>query len=125
MSGFCNLFTRVLPTAQAGVKSSPILHDVTEQRTLERLLKQSNVELERQVAVRTAELEATVGELERANAGKDAFMAAISHELLTPLMGVLGMGELLESEVRGTLNPDQARAISVRSAKAANGCWLQ
>jgi len=96
-----------------------ILHDVTALRQLERLLKQSNVELEQQVAARTADLEAAVAQLEdalaevqRANAGKDAFLAAVSHELRTPLMGILSMAELLESEVRGLLNPDQAEYVA-------------
>ena len=96
-----------------------ILHDVTALRQLERLLKQSNVELEQQVTARTADLEAAVAQLEdalaelqRANAGKDAFLAAVSHELRTPLMGVLSMAELLESEVRGPLNPDQAEYVA-------------
>lgn len=96
-----------------------ILHDVTALRQLERLLKQSNVELEQQVAARTSDLEAAVAQLEdalaevqRANAGKDAFLAAVSHELRTPLMGVLSMAELLESEVRGPLNPDQSEYVA-------------
>ena len=96
-----------------------ILHDVTALRQLERLLKQSNVELEQQVTARTADLEAAVAQLEdalaevqRANAGKDAFLAAVSHELRTPLMGVLSMAELLESEVRGPLNHDQAEYVA-------------
>ena len=96
-----------------------ILHDVTALRQLERLLKQNNVELEQQVAARTAELEAAVAQLEdalaevqRANAGKDAFLAAVSHELRTPLTGILSMAELLESEVRGPLNPDQSDYVA-------------
>ncbi len=102
-----------------------ILHDVSALRQLERLLKQSNVELEQQVAARTAELEVAVARLEnalaevqRANAGKDAFLAAVSHELRTPLTGILCMAELLASEVRGPLNHDQA---AYAAAIAASG----
>ncbi|MFN8467672.1 MAG: ATP-binding protein [Caldilineaceae bacterium] len=96
-----------------------ILHDVTALRQLERLLKQSNAELEQQVTTRTADLEgavaqleAALAELQRANAGKDAFLSAVSHELRTPLMGILSMAELLESEVRGPLNSSQAEYVA-------------
>lgn len=88
-----------------------ITRDITEHKTLQRILHQANAELEERVTARTAELAATIGELHRANAGKDAFMAAISHELRTPLTGILGMSELLEAETRGPLNPDQLRYV--------------
>lgn len=39
-------------------------------------------------------------------------LAAVSHELRTPLMGILSMAELLESEVRGPLNPDQTEYVA-------------
>lgn len=94
-----------------------LLHDITEHKSLQRLLSQTNAELEERVAARTAELEATVADLNRANAGKDAFMAAISHELRTPLTGVLSMSELLQSQARGELNSDQQRYVtSIREA---------
>lgn len=54
---------------------------------------------------------ASIAELERANAGKDAFMAAVSHELRTPLVGILSMSEVLQSQARGPLNPDQERYV--------------
>lgn len=100
-----------------------ILHDVTALRQLERLLKQSNVELAQQVAARTADLEAAVtqlqealAEVQRANAGKDAFLAAVSHELRTPLTGILSMAELLGSELRGPLNHAQAGYVTAIAA---------
>ena len=100
-----------------------ILHDVTALRQLERLLKQSNVELEQQVAARTADLEAAMAQLQealaevqRANAGKDAFLAVVSHELRTPLTGILSMAELLVSELRGPLNHAQAGYVTAIAA---------
>lgn len=99
-------------SSATGSEVVSILHDVTEHRTLARMLAKSNVELERQVAERTAELRATVAELERANAGKDAFLAAVSHELRTPLMGILGMSELLADEAHGPLTAQQLRDVT-------------
>lgn len=100
-----------------------VAYDISEHRALERLLRETNVELERQVAARTAQLQETVAELRRANAGKDAFLAVVSHELRTPIMGVLSMGELLESEARGPLNANQARYVKtmVESGRRLQG----
>ncbi len=98
--------------SSSGCEVVSIIHDITEHRKLERLLHQTNVELEQQVAERTAELQDTVTELHRANAGKDAFLAAVSHELRTPLTGVLNMSELLESETFGSLTPTQHKYVA-------------
>jgi signal transduction histidine kinase len=59
------------------------------------------------VAQRTAALQATLVELQRAMALRDEFMAMISHELRTPLAGVLTMAELLQEQVGGALAPRQ------------------
>jgi signal transduction histidine kinase len=95
-----------------------VAHDISELRAMHQLLQEANAALEQQVADRTVDLQATVcqlqatmAELQHANAGKDAFLAAVSHELRTPLTAILTMGELLESQLRGALNPDQAKYV--------------
>ncbi len=105
--------------SQAGSEVVGIAHDITAHVALERLLAQTNAALEEQVAERTmalaasvARLEETLAELRRANAGKDAFMAAVSHELRTPLTAILSMSELLETQRRGPLTPEQARYVA-------------
>ncbi len=95
----------------SGAEVVSVVHDITEHRTLQRLLEHTNAELEQQVAARTAELQATVAELHRANAAKDAFLAAVSHELRTPLTGILSMSELLQSEMFGALNANQHKYL--------------
>jgi two-component system, sensor histidine kinase len=74
--------------------------DQIEQR--DQTLRQNRDDLEREVARRVAELEATNAELtlakeraERAALAKSQFLANMSHEIRTPMNGVLGMAGLL------------------------------
>ncbi len=87
--------------------------DITQQKMAQQLLQDTNAELERRVAARTAELQETIAALHRANAGKDAFMAVVSHELRTPLTGILTMSEVLQSPGRDALTPRQARYVAM------------
>lgn len=89
-----------------------INRDVTNQKTYEQYLREANAVLEQSVAARTDDLRQTVEELKRANAGKDAFLAAVSHEMRTPLTGILNFTETLGSEMRGPLNEHQKRYVA-------------
>ena len=91
--------------------TSIIARDVTQQKGLERAVRQLNAELEERVQARTAELQAALTELRHADQLKEAFLAAISHELRTPLTGVLGVSEALEMQVSGPLNSRQLEHV--------------
>ena len=76
-------------------------------------LQLSNVELERRVEERTAELNRINVELTHANRTKDEFLATMSHELRTPLNSVLGFSESLLEQRRGPLNEKQEQYVSL------------
>ena len=103
----------VLEYSKAGVplRMVGINRDITDQEQYEQVLQGTNAILEQRVALRTADLEAALGELQLANQLKDEFMAMISHELRTPLSGVLSMAEMLDEQVAGPLNGRQATYV--------------
>jgi signal transduction histidine kinase/DNA-binding response OmpR family regulator len=59
-----------------------------------------------------AQLLRTNEELIHATRLKDEFLANMSHELRTPLTAVLGMSEILQKEMLGSINERQQRALS-------------
>lgn len=74
-------------------------------RNLQRMEKNYREELESTVARRTAELKESMAELDfarsalqRAAAEKNTFMSTVSHEMRTPMNGVIGSLELLAEE---------------------------
>src|SRR5215207_3445230 len=82
-------------------------------------LHQLNLDLERRIEERTAELKLLNAELADANRAKDVFLATLSHELRTPLTPVVGWIKLLRS---GTL--DEKSVAQALDAIERNA-WLQ
>jgi signal transduction histidine kinase len=82
-------------------------------------LEQLNLDLERRIADRTAELTRLNDELAEANRAKDVFLATLSHELRTPLTPVVGWIKLLRSG-----NLDEKSVAQALDAIERNA-WLQ
>lgn len=89
-----------------------IVEDITVAKAHEVLRAQTHVELERLVAVRTAELV-------RVNAELDAFARTIAHDLKAPLLSVVGFTHILQKRYAAVLKDDGARLAEriERSAK--------
>jgi PAS domain S-box-containing protein len=103
-----------------------VLADITERKATEAELLLYRRNLEELVSARTADLteanrsnaelervgrqlEQARGMAEQANQAKSRFLAGITHELRTPLHGILGYAELLSLE--GDLNPAQSQRV--------------
>src|SRR5687767_13434365 len=82
-------------------------------------LEQLNLDLERRIVERTAELTRLNAELAEANRAKDVFLATLSHELRTPLTPVVGWIKLLR-----TANLDEKSVAQALDAIERNA-WLQ
>ena len=68
--------------------------DVTDEKRDREALAEARLSLERQAA----ELRAMTAAAERASRTKSEFLAAMSHEIRSPMTGVLGMADLLAAE---------------------------
>ncbi|HEX2270965.1 MAG TPA: response regulator [Pyrinomonadaceae bacterium] len=82
-------------------------------------LEQLNLDLEKRIEQRTAELTRLNAELAEANRAKDVFLATLSHELRTPLTPVVGWIKLLRSG-----NLDEKSVAQALDAIERNA-WLQ
>ena len=82
-------------------------------------LQQLNLDLERRIEERTAELTRLNAELAEANRAKDIFLATLSHELRTPLTPVVGWIKLLRTGALDEKSVSQALDAIERNA------WLQ
>ena len=70
-------------------------------------------ELERKVSERTADLELQRDKAQEAVRARTAFLANISHDLITPLNAVLGFTELLLNQDEGTFSEANRRDLSI------------
>src|SRR6186713_2707781 len=82
-----------------------------------RALEELNAELERRVAARTAELEATTAALREADRRKDEFLAMLAHELRNPLAPIRTAVQLLRLKELGSQQRSRARDVIERQVE--------
>ena len=104
-------FERHIYPATNGV--TVFFQEITERKQAEALLRQTNENLERRVAERTAALSEANSQLERAARLKDEFLANMSHELRTPLNAILTLSESTIEGVYGALNERQTQSLEM------------
>lgn len=80
-------------------------------RRLQRALQCQNERLEEAVAARTGELAAAIQRLRILDRSKNEFLELISHEFRTPLNGLLGVGDLVLSDLIASPENDELREM--------------
>ncbi len=90
-----------------------IRRDITEQRQVRETLQKERTLLAQRIDERTKELQNANRRLTHALRVKDEFLASMSHELRTPLNAILGMAEILQEKVYGSLNQKQANSLRI------------
>ncbi len=97
----CEVNAQSMPNGQ---ECRLIILDITPRKKAEQVLAESNNLLEKLVQERTADLQTALQT-------KDEFLRMITHELRTPLSGILGLTEALQMPGYGGLTERQLNAL--------------
>jgi signal transduction histidine kinase len=97
-------------TAELAQTVEALHAEIRERKRIEGELREHRSRLEELVRERTAELAAAKERAESANQAKSAFLANMSHDLRTPLNGILGFAQILQMDT--TLTERQRAGVT-------------
>jgi len=100
----------IIDNPQAEAAYAIVIRDITAEKESLLMVAENNQKLEKQVADRTEELRKSRDEAVELSQLKSNFISTISHEMRTPLNGIVGATTLLRSE---SLNAKQAKLLDM------------
>lgn len=109
-AGAKNIEFPELSNREFGVLSQALKIMVRNLYQIHEQLEESTVELDQKVKDRTKELEAASLKAEEANLEKSRFLANVSHDIRTPMNGIIGTASLLKNTA---LNSEQRKYIDM------------
>ncbi|BAB75684.1 two-component hybrid sensor and regulator [Nostoc sp. PCC 7120 = FACHB-418] len=116
---YCEWYNSSITNEEGSVTSVlSLVLDVTERIQAEKALRQSELMVTEERAQALERERAARIELERASRMKDEFLAIVSHELRSPLNGILGWSRLLRTRKLSPEKIEQALESIERNAQA-------
>lgn len=93
-----NIKVSTIQNKEANAKYAVVFNNITSEKLASLALTQSHQELERKVEIRTAELQKARDKALEVSHLKSKFISTISHEMRTPLNGIVGATALMKKE---------------------------